>query len=199
MKFYKFISVMLHPIVIPTIGITLYFILIQNSFSKNQKFAVLGLIFVTTYLVPLLILILFRRFKLIKSFKAESIKERKVPVAMMIVLFYLLGNTLYGIANLRDLGMLFYATSLGLVFIYILFAFKIKTSIHLISIGITIGFFYVLSFMYQQNLTAVLICGLLLSGILASARLHLKAHTHKEVYLGFILGFLSPSIVFYFL
>ncbi|MGJ8761793.1 MULTISPECIES: hypothetical protein [unclassified Polaribacter] len=199
MKFYKFISVMLHPIVIPTIGITLYFILIQNSFSKNQKFAVLGLIFVTTYLVPLLILILFRRFKLIKSFKAESIKERKVPVAMMIVLFYLLGNTLYGIANLRDLGMLFYATSLGLVFIYILFAFKIKTSIHLISIGITIGFFYVLSFMYQQNLTAVLICGLLLSGILASARLHLKAHTHKEVYLGFILGFVSPSIVFYFL
>ncbi|WP_373941448.1 hypothetical protein OEG92_17610 [Polaribacter sejongensis] len=199
MKFYKFISVMLHPIVIPTIGITLYFILIQNSFSKNQKFAVLGLIFVTTYLVPLLILILFRRFKLIESFKAESIKERKVLVAMMIVLFYLLGNTLYGIANLRDLGMLFYATSLGLVFIYILFAFKIKTSIHLISIGITIGFFYVLSFMYQQNLTAVLICGLLLSGILASARLHLKAHTHKEVYLGFILGFLSPSIVFYFL
>ncbi|AUC21924.1 hypothetical protein BTO15_07345 [Polaribacter sejongensis] len=199
MKFYKFISVMLHPIVIPTIGITLYFILIQNSFSKNQKFAVLGLIFVTTYIVPLLILILFRRFKLIKSFKAESIKERKVPVAMMIVLFYLLGNTLYGIANLRDLGMLFYATSLGLVFIYILFAFKIKTSIHLISIGITIGFFYVLSFMYQQNVTAVLICGLLLSGILASARLHLKAHTHKEVYLGFILGFLSPSIVFYFL
>jgi hypothetical protein len=190
---------MLHPIVIPTIGITLYFILIQNSFSKSQQFAVLGLIFITTYIVPLLILILFRRFKLIKSFKSESIRERKVPVAMMIVLFYLLGNTLFGIENLRDLGMLFYATSLGLVFIYILFAFKIKTSIHLISLGITIGFFYVLSFMYQKILTAVLICGFLLSGILASARLHLKAHTQKEVYLGFILGFLSPSIVFYFL
>lgn len=190
---------MLHPIVIPTIGITLYFILIQNSFSRNQKFAVLVLIFITTYIVPLLILILFRRFKLIKSFKAESIKERKVPVAMMIVLFYLLGNTLYGIENLKDLGMLFYATSLGLVSIYILFAFKIKTSIHLISIGITVGFFYVLSFIYQQNLIAVIVCGLLLSGMLASARLHLKAHTQKEVYLGFVLGFLAPSIVFYFL
>ncbi|OAD45362.1 hypothetical protein [Polaribacter atrinae] len=199
MKFHKFISVMLHPIVIPTIGITLYFILIQNSFSRNQKFAVLGLIFITTYIVPLLILILFRRFKLIKSFKADSIKERKVPVAMMIVLFYLLGNTLYGIENLKDLGMLFYATSLGLVSIYILFAFKIKTSIHLISIGITVGFFYVLSFIYQQNLIAVIVCGLLLSGMLASARLHLKAHTQKEVYLGFVLGFLAPSIVFYFL
>jgi len=190
---------MLHPILIPTIGITLYFILIQNSFSKSQKFAVLGLIFVTTYLVPLLILILFKRFKIIKSFKAESIKERKIPVAMMIVLFYLLGNTLFGITNLKDLGMLFYATSLGLVFIYILFAFKIKTSIHLISIGITVGFFYVLSYIYQQNLTVVIISGLLLSGILGSARLYLNAHTSKEVYLGFVLGFLSPTIVFYFL
>lgn len=199
MRFYRFISVILHPILIPTIGLTLYFILIQNSFNKSQKMAVLGLIFVTTYLVPLLILILFKRFKLIKSFKAESIKERKIPVAMMIVLFYLLGNTLYGITNLRDLGILFYATSLGLVFIYILFAFKVKTSIHLISLGITTGFFYVLNFMYQQNLIVVIICGLFLSGILASARLHLKAHTPKEVYLGFALGFISPSIVFYFL
>ena len=190
---------MLHPIVVPTIGIFLYFILIQNSFSSKQKLAVLGLIFVTTYIVPLLILILFKRFKLIKSFNAESIKERKLPVAMMIVLFYLLGNTIYGITNLRDLGILFYATTLGLVFIYILFAFKIKTSIHLTSLGITTGFFFILNLIYNQNLTIVIVCTILLSGILASARLHLKAHTQKEVYLGFVLGFLSPIIVFYFL
>ncbi|PQJ68495.1 hypothetical protein BTO14_10500 [Polaribacter butkevichii] len=199
MKFYKFISVMLHPIVVPTIGIFLYFIFIQNNFNSSQKFTVLGLIFLTTYIIPLLVLILFKRFKLIKSFKAESIQERKVPIAMMIVLFYLLGNTLYGIHNLIDLGILFYATTLGLLFIYILFAFKIKTSIHLTSLGITTGFFFILSLIYQQNLIILIICSILLSGIVASARLHLKAHTQKEVYLGFVLGFLSPIIVFYFL
>lgn len=190
---------MLHPIVIPTIGVLLYFILIPNGFNSNQRLAVLGLIFVSTYIIPLVILILFKKLKLIKSFNAESIKERKIPVAIMIVLFYLLGNTLKDIPNLSDLGMLFYATTLGLVLIYIFFAFRIKTSIHLLSLGVTTGFFFVLNSIYSQNLTIVVICGLILSGLLASARLHLKAHKHTEVYLGFFFGFLSPIIVFYFL
>lgn len=190
---------MLHPIVVPTIGVFLYFILIQNSFNSTQKFSVLGLIFITTYIIPLLLLILFKRLKLIKSFNAETIQERKIPIAMMIVLFYLLGNNLYGITNLVDLGLLFYATTLGLVIIYLLFAFKLKTSIHLTSLGITTGFFFILNLIYNQNLIIVIIAALILSGIVASARLHLKAHTPKEVYLGFVLGFLSPIIVFYFL
>ena len=190
---------MLHPIVIPTIGVLLYFILIPNSFNRDHRLAVLGLIFVTTYIIPLTVLILFKRLKLIKSFKADTIKERKVPIAMMIVLFYLLGNTIKEIPNLRDIGLLFFATTLGLVCIYILFSFKLKTSIHLLSLGITTGFFFVLNSIYSKNLITVIICALLLSGILASARLYLKAHTQTEVYLGFILGFLSPIIVFYFL
>jgi len=37
----------------------------------------------------------------------------------------------------------------------------------------------------------------LLSGLIASARLHLKAHTEKEVYIGFFIGFISPIVLFY--
>jgi hypothetical protein len=190
---------MLHPIVIPTIGVLLYFLLVNNSFGSNQKLAVIGLIFATTYLIPLFILILFKKIKLIQSFKAETISERKIPVLVMIVLFYVLGNTLQNIPNLRDLGLLFYATSLGLVFIYLFFAFKIKASIHLLSLGITTGFFMVLGNLYSQSFLLIIIVALLLSGLLASARLHLKAHTPKEVYFGFLFGLLSPYIIFYLL
>lgn len=190
---------MLHPIVIPTIGIILYFLLIPNSFNSNQKFAVLGLIFVTTYIIPLVILFIFKKMNLIKSFKAETIRERKVPIAMMIVLFYLLGNTLRDISNLFDLGLLFYATTLGLIFIYVFFAFKLKTSIHLLSLGITTGFFMVMNYIHNQNLMIVIIGCFILSGILGTARLQLKAHTQAEVYLGFIFGLIAPIIVFYFL
>ncbi|WP_299062859.1 hypothetical protein [uncultured Polaribacter sp.] len=183
----------------PTIGSLLYFILLPNNLDSKQRLAVLSLIFIATYIIPLFILILFKRLKLITSFKAESIRERKIPVAIMIVLFYLLGNTLRGITNLYELGILFYGTSIGLVIIYILFTFSIKTSIHLLSLGITTGFFFVMNTIYNQNLIALIISGFLISGLLASARLHLKAHTHKEVYLGFFLGFISPVFVFYFL
>ena len=189
----------MHPIVIPTIGAMLYFLLIPNRFGSNQKLAVLGLIFATTYLIPLFILVFFKRIKLIKSFNVVAISERKIPVIMMIVLFYLLGNTLQNIPNLRDLGLLFYATSLGLIFIYIFFAFKVKASIHLLSLGISTGFFMVLGILYSQSFLIVIIVTLLLSGVLASARLYLKAHTPKEVYLGFLFGILAPFIVFYLL
>ncbi|MGB1284752.1 MAG: hypothetical protein ACPG44_09875 [Polaribacter sp.] len=195
MKFYKFISVILHPIVVPTLGVLLYFILIPNRMGSNQKLAILGLVFVVTYLVPLFVLIILKVFELIKSYKLHSIKERKIPICLMIVLYYLLGNTLSRITMIRDLGTLFYATSFGLVIIYLLFIFKTKTSLHLFSLGISVGFFMLLSTRYLISFLPIILILILISGLLASARLYLKAHTPKEVYLGFLLGVISPFII----
>ena len=117
----------------------------------------------------------------------------------MIIIFYLLGNTLKDIPNLFDMGVLFYATALGLLLIYILFVFKIKTSIHLLSLGITTGFFFILNSLYNENLIVFVSCTLVLSGLLASSRLHLRAHKQNEVYIGFIIGFFAPIFVFYYL
>lgn len=199
MRFYKFISTILHPIVIPTVCVMLYFLLTPNNFLSNQKFAVLSAVFIFTYLVPLLILILFKRFKVIKSYQTESIKERKLPVALMIILFYLLGYTMKTTGNLLDLGLLFYATSIGLLFIYILFFFKIKVSIHLLSLGIPSGFFMVLSNSYSQSYLLLIIIIFVFAGLLGSARLHLKKHSHKEIYIGFLLGIVTPLVLNYFL
>lgn len=199
MKFHKFISVILHPIVIPTLGVLLYFILIPNRINSNQKLSILGLIFVVTYLIPLLILIILKTFGFIKSYQVTSIKERKIPISLMIVLFYLLGNTLLRIPFVRDLGALFFATSLGLVIIYILFIFKLKTSLHILSIGIAISFFLLLSLQYSISFLPIILILILISGLLASSRLYLKAHSPKEVYLGFFLGLSCPFIVSFML
>ncbi len=160
---------------------------------------ILSVVFIFTYLVPLLILILFKRLKIIKSYKTESIKERKLPIALMVILFYLMGNTMNNAVNLRDISLLFYATSIGLLFIYALFFLKIKASIHLLSLGISAGFFMILGNNNSQSYTLVVIVIFLLSGVLASARLHLKAHTTKEIYIGFFLGMLTPIILNYLL
>lgn len=191
MQIHKVISTILHPIVVPTIGVMLYFLIIPNNLRSNHKLTILGLIFVVTYLIPLVILIIFKKINIIKSYKTESIKERKLPVAIMITLFYLLGNTLNKTSSLTDLSLLFYATSFGLFIIYLLFNFNIKASIHLLSLGISIGFFMVLSSVYNQNLAILIIVLILLSGVLASSRLHLEAHTNKEIYIGFFVGVLS--------
>lgn len=199
MRFYKLLSTILHPIVIPTIGVMLYFLLIPNGFLHDEKLTILSLVFVVSYIIPLLILIILKKLKIVKTYQTESIKERKLPIALMIIVFYLLGNWFNSIADFRDLGLLFYATSLGLFLIYILFPFKIKASVHLLSFGISIGFFIVLSRIYEQSYTIVIITLLLLGGLLASARLHLKAHTPKEIYIGFFIGVLAIFSLSYLL
>jgi hypothetical protein len=196
---YKIISVILHPIVLPTIGVLLYFIVIPRNYTNHIKLVLLSLIFVTTYLIPLLILILFKKLKLIRTFNADSIKERKLPVAMMIILFYLLANTIATITDIKEISLLFYATSLALSLIYICFAFRLKTSLHLLSLGISTSFFIVLSIIYSNNFAIVIIVHILLAGLVANARIYLEAHTPKEVYLGFFLGFIAPLGVYYFL
>ena len=173
----------------------LYFLLIPNTYYPNQKLSVLSLIFIVTYLIPLLILILFKRLNIIKSYQTESIKDRKLPVALMVFLFYLLGNTMKNTSNLVDLSLLFYATSMGLFLVYILFYLKIKTSLHLLSLGISAGFFMVLSSNYSLSYIILIIFIILMAGILASSRLYLKAHSKKEVYIGFFLGIAAPLIV----
>lgn len=182
----------------PTIGVMLYFLLVLNTFESNQRIKILSLIFVATYLIPLFVLVVFKNLKIIETYQTESIKERKLPLALMITLFYVLGNTLDNIINLRELSLLFYATSLGLFIIYLLFYFKIRASIHLFSFGIPIGFFIILSKIYSQSFLIVIIPFFLIAGIVASARLNLKAHSSKEVYVGFFIGILA-SLSMYFL
>jgi hypothetical protein len=171
----------------------LYFLLVPNTIKSSQKLTILSLIFTITYLIPLLILILFKKLKIIKNYQTNSIKERKLPMALMIVLFYLLGNT---ISNIGNLSHLFYATSLGLLLIYILFFCNIKASVHLLSLGLIISFFMVISILYSRSYIPLITIIFLLSGILASARLNLKAHTTKEIYIGFFIGIIAPFLVY---
>lgn len=196
MRFHKIISTILHPIVIPTLGTFFYFILVSQSFQRKQQLIVLGLIFVITYIIPLLSLILLKSLGLIDSFHVKTIRERRFPILFMIVLFYLLGNFILKIPALRDLGFLFYGTSLSLVGIYLLFNLKLKSSLHLVSMGNAIGFFIIVSNLYYISLLPVIMILFLLSGLLASSRLHLQAHTPKELFLGFSLGFVSQVVVF---
>jgi hypothetical protein len=198
-RVYKIISVILHPIVIPTISVLLYFIFISNNNTSKTKLALLSLIFVTTYLIPLLIIILFRKLNLIQSFSANSIEERKLPVALMIILCYLLANTIAHINDMKDISLLFYATSAALTLLYICLAFRLKTSPHLLSVGISTGFFIVLSIIHSNNFAIVVMIHMILAGLLANARLYVTGNTPNGVYLGFFLGFMSPFGVFYFL
>jgi len=145
MKVHKFISTILHPTVLPTAGAFLYFIFVTQQFGKRLQLIILGLIFILTYMVPILLLFFLKNFGFIKDFQVSTIKERRVPVIFMILILYFLGNTIIQIPMIRNLGILFYGTSLSLICIYILFSAKLKSSLHLVSMGNMLGFFLIMT------------------------------------------------------
>jgi membrane-associated phospholipid phosphatase len=196
MKFHKFISTILHPIVLPTLGVFLYFVFVSKSFDKRLQLIVLGLVFVLTYVVPVLLLLFLKNFGFIKDFQVSTIKERRFPVIFMIFLLYFLGNTIIQIPTIRNLGILFYGTSLSLTCIYVLFSVKLKSSLHLVSMGNMIGFFLIMTNINSLSMLPIIILLILLSGILASSRLYLKAHTPVELLIGFSLGIVCQFILF---
>ncbi|MEN8857248.1 MAG: hypothetical protein ABF260_04205 [Flavobacteriaceae bacterium] len=199
MRFQKFISTILHPIVIPTLGVFLYFMFVSQSLEKRLQLVVLGLVFVVTYIIPVFLLVFLKALGIIESFQVSTIKERRIPVLFMVAILYFLGNTILNFPTVRNLGFLFFGASLSLICIYFLFAFKIKSSLHLVSMGNAISFFLILSSINNLSLLPMIIVLLILSGILASSRLYLKAHTPIELFLGFFIGCSSQFLLFYIL
>ncbi|QXP72814.1 hypothetical protein H0I31_03700 [Tenacibaculum sp. AHE15PA] len=199
MRWYKFISTILHPIVIPTIGIILYFILTPVNLNQQQQYSMLAVVFITTYVIPVLLLVLLKAIGVIKSYQVHSIEERKIPLFFMMTLLFFLGKFFSEITIIKDLSYLFFGVVFGLGLIYTLFIAKIKTSLHLLSIGAATGYFLLFQQIHNIYIIPLIIVFILLSGILANARLQLKAHTYNEVYLGFFIGLASPFLAYYIL
>ena len=122
--------------------------------------------------------------------------RRIVSSPNLILILYFLGNTILQIPVIRNLGILFYGTSLSLICIYILFSAKLKSSLHLVSMGNMLGFFLIMTNINSLSMLPIIILLILLSGILASSRLYLKAHTPVELLIGFFLGIVCQFILF---
>jgi len=197
MFFHRAISYIFHPIVFSIIATLLYFIALPSHITKQSEYFILILIFLATYVTPILLLAFLKGFKMIHSYHLESINERKFPTLFMIVLFGLLGTKLLEVQALDLLAYSFLACSLALFCVYLLFFINLKTSLHTLSVAGLIGFTCVVSYQYKLNLLIPLMVLFLLAGVIATARLKLKAHQPKEVYLGFLIGFVTQFVSYY--
>ncbi len=114
----------------------------------------------------------------------------------MMILFFALGNSFSKISLTQDISCLFFGIVLGMIVVSITMFFKVKTSLHLLSMGSATGFFMLIQYFYRLNILPIIIVFIFLSGVLATSRLYLKAHTTREVYLGFFVGLFCQFLVY---
>ena len=196
MKFSKIISYIFHPINFPIIGSILFFLLQPTFIFRPLEHTILAVIFIGSYVFPLVLLVMLKRFGLIHSYHMVTIEERKFPTLLFISLCYIIGNWLFKTNVVDILGVFYFGYGLCLFFSYLLLYFKIKMSLHTAAVGGIISFFIYFSLHYKINMLSVLIIFFALSGVIASARLRLKAHQISEVAIGFLLGTVSQFAVY---
>lgn len=196
-KIARGISYIFHPVLIPFYVLllllnlnSLFSLMVPHSF----KLVLLGIVFLTTVLFPLILTFLMYRIKIIASFYLENKEERIFPILCIAVFYYL---TYYLLKSVR-LASFFSYYMLGvalLAIIAMVITFYRKISLHMLGMGSLTGLFLGLSLNFGLHFLNLFFAGVLFSGLVGFARLKTNAHKPSEVYSGFLVGVIVLSVL----
>ncbi|UII21265.1 hypothetical protein [Fulvivirga ligni] len=156
----------------------------------NSILPVAGIIFVLTYILPVISVLTLKLTKSISSLKMEIRRERLLPFSF-ITMWY--GLTAYFFISKPTLGISFMVmfvcmTITGLLVTVVTSFFKI--SAHTAGSAGFVGLLLVFHLKYLDSMLFVpIMVAFVLHGAVSSARLYLNSHSPLEVHLGSLLGF----------
>ncbi len=195
----KFISIIFHPVLIPTLG---FFLLFNSGFYfsmltwEAKRFVLLVVLFFTGILPMLSVAILALNSKF--DISMENSRDRIIPLLSSSV-FYYLGFVLLGRMKAFPVFKLFLVASVLVIIALLLISFKWKISNHMAAVGGVTGTIFALSFRSGVNPIFTILTVILISGLVGTARLVLKKHDLKQLTAGYILGFSVLYLVIYFI
>ena len=197
-KILPFFSYLFHPIFIPLLG-TVFYVLIEAQYFTLAQYLILFLqIIIITFLLPIAFFYLLRTFGKVETAMLSDISQRKIPLLLQIMLFAVLIEKSITIDRFPSLYFFFVGGLLSTIITFLLLYVKFKASIHMIGISSLTVFIIGLSIHNQINTINLVALFVILNGIVASSRLFMKAHSNKELLVGFFCGVIPQSALLYF-
>jgi hypothetical protein len=197
-KILPFFSYLFHPIFIPIIGTLFYLLFDETYFTKAQCYLLVFQIVIITFFLPLSFFYLLRTFGKVDTIMLSDTNQRKIPLLMQMALTVILITESVTIDRFFELFFFFLA---GLISTFLAFALlftNVKSSIHMIGIGAITFFVIGLSIHNQLNIIFLIAVMFFVTGIIASSRLVMKAHSVKELIIGYIIGIMPQLSLWYF-
>jgi membrane-associated phospholipid phosphatase len=192
--FQQVISYIFHPLFIPVIGTVAYFLITPKYSPIELQSGNILPIFILTVIIPIIAYLILKNIGLIHSVFAPTIKERRYPlyisiILLIMVVFKVIPNNFTAELHYYFLGLIA-ATMATLVLLYLNF----KSSMHLMGMGSIFMYLICLSVHFEINITLAISALILLTGLVASSRLYLKAHSKAELIIGFFIGVVSQLL-----
>lgn len=198
------VSVIFHPIVMPSLLFTLIFLLsprVTAPLSADLRWSMLSLLVLTTFVIPCVSMLLLYYFGGIPNLKMPDRKERRMPFLFISVFyavttyFFITKYQFFVHINIMLTGITFVIFMVSIISLYW------KISAHSAAAGGVLGFIASFALVYHDTMLLYGLAGMVVAtGAIMSARLYLHEHQPAEVWTGSMLGLLvSMSTVFFFL
>jgi hypothetical protein len=196
----KFISIIFHPLLMPTYGFILIFFT-QNYISTfipiNAKLMIIGVTFVFTFLLPTINALILLKLGRINSLEMEAGRERTIPY-ISTAMYYLALFYLFYSARFSPVFIVLILGAAISVLVTLLINFKWKISAHSVGIGGIIGAAMGISIRLMIDLQLIILLSVSIAGLIGFARLKLSAHSPAQVYAGYLTGFLVQFLLMIF-
>jgi hypothetical protein len=194
-KLLKSISYIFHPLMMPILGVIFYF-------YKSPRFTPLEIIqaklislFILTVILPILLYFLLKTLGRVKSIQLNTTKERIMPLLLNCIIILIVLQRIIKPSQAIELYFFFVGILISNMACLMLSILKFKASIHMIGVSGLFMFFIALSIHFSININGTLIIMAIIIGSVATSRLHLKAHTSKELIIGIFIGFIPQLIL----
>jgi hypothetical protein len=179
-------------------GTLFYFFISTFYYTNQQKYLVLLQIGVVTILIPIAFFYFLRSFDKLDNAMAPDLSQRKIPLIFQGMIIYLLLSNTIKESILPELYFYLLGGLISTFILLLLLFLKIKASIHMVGISTLTVFVGALSLHYEVNIIYSFAALVVVNGLVATSRLELKAHTYKEILIGFFTGLLPQLVLTYF-
>ncbi|MBO3115496.1 hypothetical protein J4050_01985 [Winogradskyella sp. DF17] len=191
----KSISFVFHPLIMPLLGVLFYFSktprFIPESVMKAKVFSIV----ILTIILPVLLFFLLKTINKVETIYLKKTKERLIPLLINCIIVTLILIRVMPPNEILELYYFFLGILCSTLACFILAAFKIKASIHMIAASGFFMFAVAIGIHYKININGTIALMMIILGAIATSRLHLKAHTNRELLIGLFTG-LFPQLVF---
>ena len=183
-----------HPLLIPLIGVRLYFGLTPRFIEPQIINAKTYAIIIITILIPLISYFLLKNLGLVKSINLKEVQERKFPLMIQTLLVLVIIKMVFSSYQSPEMYYFFIGVLFTTISALVLVLFNFKVSLHQMGVAGVTMFLIALSVHFNKNYLLEIGIFFLINGWVASSRLDTKSHTILELLTGFFIG-LIPQIV----
>lgn len=193
-RFLRFGSYVLHPLLMPLLGVLIYFIFTPRYIEVEMLRAKIFAVAIITLLIPIITFFLLKNLGVINSIHLETTKERKIPLMIQCILFLVIIKLVFDPYDNPELYYFFVGILFSAIAALLMVILKIKVSLHQIGIAGVTMFLIVLSIHFKINVLLWISVFFFFNGWVASSRLHTESHNYLELIFGFFIG-LIPQII----